>query len=198
LPGSRRLRGASKAPSQQQQNRLRQQRFCEEYVVDLHGENAAIRAGYSKRTARSQASALLTKPNIQAEVSRLAKVRALAVESTAEEVLRETRAISLTDIFDLVIRDEHGRVFLKKHEDMPKGAGRLIKKLKYKRKILEDSKGAPTGVIEEHFELELWDKMKALDLLGQYHQLWAEKEAIPSDPGDVLRDLADVIERADG
>jgi phage terminase small subunit len=38
----------------------KQRRFVEEYLRDLHGQNAAIRAGYSEATARSQASRMLT------------------------------------------------------------------------------------------------------------------------------------------
>jgi len=46
--------------------RARERRFVEEYLVDLKGEAAAIRAGYSPKTARGQASRLLTKVNISA------------------------------------------------------------------------------------------------------------------------------------
>ena len=43
----------------------KQQRFCEEYPVDLNATQAAIRAGYSERTARSQGQRLLTHVDIQ-------------------------------------------------------------------------------------------------------------------------------------
>ena len=49
----------------------KQQRFCEEYVKDHNGAQAAIRAGYSVRTAREQAAALLTKHHIKALVASL-------------------------------------------------------------------------------------------------------------------------------
>ena len=39
----------------------KQQRFCEEYMVDLNGTQAAIRAGYSKKTAMQQSYQLLDK-----------------------------------------------------------------------------------------------------------------------------------------
>jgi len=40
-------------------------KFCQEYLVDLNGTQAAIRAGYSKRSAKEIASENLTKPNIK-------------------------------------------------------------------------------------------------------------------------------------
>lgn len=55
----------------------KQEAFCQQYIVDYNGTQAAIRAGYSERTARSQAADLLAKPDI------LARVRELQAEQTA-------------------------------------------------------------------------------------------------------------------
>jgi phage terminase small subunit len=49
----------------------RYERFCQEYAVDYSGTQAAIRAGYKEKNARSQASTLLTIPNILARVREL-------------------------------------------------------------------------------------------------------------------------------
>jgi len=43
----------------------KQERFCQEYLVDLNATAAAIRSGYSRKVAKGQASENLTKPNIQ-------------------------------------------------------------------------------------------------------------------------------------
>ena len=52
---------------------LREQKFCLEYLKDGIGEQAAIRAGYSKKTARQKATNLFTKIYIQEEITRLRK-----------------------------------------------------------------------------------------------------------------------------
>ena len=65
----------------------RQKAFAREYLVDYNGTKAAIRAGYSKRTARVQASALLTKPNIRTELARLARPIAKKAELKASTLL---------------------------------------------------------------------------------------------------------------
>ena len=49
----------------------KQKRFCEEYVIDLNATQASIRAGYSKKTARTISSEHLTKPNIQSYIAEL-------------------------------------------------------------------------------------------------------------------------------
>ena len=53
----------------------RHELFCQEYIVDFNGTQAAIRAGYSKKSAGSQASELLKNPNISARVHELKKER---------------------------------------------------------------------------------------------------------------------------
>ena len=52
---------------------LRQQRFVEEYLVDLNATQAAIRAGYSPKTARQQGHENLTKPYIEAAIQRASR-----------------------------------------------------------------------------------------------------------------------------
>lgn len=61
--------------------------FVKEYLVDLNGTQAAIRAGYSEKTARQIADENLSKPDIQAAVQQAMDKRAQKVEITAEYVL---------------------------------------------------------------------------------------------------------------
>ena len=72
----------------------KQERFCEEYAVDSNGAQACIRAGYSPKAAKEQASRLLTKDNVRAHIAELqAKHRArldVTVMSLTEE-MRENR-----------------------------------------------------------------------------------------------------------
>lgn len=49
----------------------KQKKFCNEYLIDLNATQAAIRAGYSEKTARSIANENLTKPDIQKYIQEL-------------------------------------------------------------------------------------------------------------------------------
>lgn len=49
----------------------KQDRFCEEYMIDLNATQAAIRAGYSPKTAREQAPRLLANVSIQNRIAQL-------------------------------------------------------------------------------------------------------------------------------
>lgn len=65
----------------------KQMMFCREYLKDLNATQAAIRAGYSEKTANEQSSRLLAKVNIQEYIQKLMDKRSQKVEITAENVL---------------------------------------------------------------------------------------------------------------
>lgn len=65
----------------------KQAKFCEQFIVDLNATQAAIRAGYSSKSARFQASALLTNPNISSRIEELRKSQSKRTELTADYVL---------------------------------------------------------------------------------------------------------------
>lgn len=67
----------------------KQQRFVGEYLVDNNATQAAIRAGYSAKTARQQAAENLSKPVIQTEIAAARKRQQQRTEITADRVLRE-------------------------------------------------------------------------------------------------------------
>lgn len=78
-------------------------RFAEEYLLDLNGTKAAIRAGYSRHSAYSQASTLLMDPEVAALVARLQAERAARVQVQADFVLErlvQEAEADLAEIFD--------------------------------------------------------------------------------------------------
>lgn len=66
----------------------RQAAFVREYLVDLNGAQAAIRAGYSPDAAKEQAARLLTNANVAAAVEAGKAARASRVQVTADDVIR--------------------------------------------------------------------------------------------------------------
>jgi len=65
----------------------KQELFCREYVVDMNATQAAIRAGYSKKTATPTASRLLTYVNIQNRVKELKEQKCSKIELSVESVM---------------------------------------------------------------------------------------------------------------
>ena len=80
----------------------RQEMFCREYIKDLNGTQAAIRAGYSPRTADRMAYELLKKPEIQAFVLQSKAERVEEVKVDANYVLKRLIEIDEMDVADIL------------------------------------------------------------------------------------------------
>ncbi len=66
----------------------KQARFVEEYLLDLNATQAAIRAGYNKKTANEQGAQLLAKLSIRQAVAEAQAVRSKRTEITQDEVIQ--------------------------------------------------------------------------------------------------------------
>jgi len=164
----------------------KRKRFGDEYLIDLNATQAAIRAGYSKRSAYSQGSRLLK------DVEVAAYIRARKAELDAEyehrvmgryEVLARLSEIAASDLGDLLPVDDDGKptsdlqsLSLRKAKEM--GKSHLIKKLK--RTVTTASMGE-VETQTETIEAELYSAHEALRDLGKYHALFTEKVDVTSD-----------------
>lgn len=72
----------------------RQRRFVEEYLVDLNATQAAIRAGYAERTARSQGQRLLTKVDVAAEIEKRQAERSERTEISQDYVVSKLQSVA--------------------------------------------------------------------------------------------------------
>lgn len=80
----------------------KQQRFVDEYLVDLNATQAAARAGYSKKTANEQGSRLLANVSVSAAIRQGMNARSGRVEITQDMVLKELAKIGFSDIRKVV------------------------------------------------------------------------------------------------
>lgn len=143
----------------------KQRRFVDEFLVDLNATQAAIRAGYSKRTARSQSSALMTKPDISEAIA-AGKARAAERAGISQErVLRELAAIALSDLRSLYRTDGT----LKPPSEWDDQAAAAVASLEVDE--LRDGEGAVIGFTRK---VKRFDKVRALELLGKHLGLWQE------------------------
>ncbi len=83
----------------------KQQRFVEEYLIDLNATQAAIRAGYSKKTAGQIGDENLKKPQIAGALQEAMNKRSERTEITADRVLKELGRIAFFDIRKLYNED---------------------------------------------------------------------------------------------
>lgn len=86
----------------------KQEKFCIEYLVDLNGTQAAIRAGYSKRSATVTAARMLTKANIQEKIRELKDAQEKRTLVTADFVITGLKTIAERCMQGEEVRDKDG------------------------------------------------------------------------------------------
>jgi phage terminase small subunit len=112
-------------PESERHHPARRARFVEEYLIDLNGTQAAIRAGYSIKTARTIAYELLAKPEVQEAVATAKSARAARTEITADSVMRELAIIAFADTGDFA-RWDSGTVSMVPSEWLPPEKRRAV------------------------------------------------------------------------
>jgi phage terminase small subunit len=159
----------------------RQERFCEEYVVDLNGTQAAIRAGYAASTANEQASRMLANHNIRDYIEELQTGRRKVREIRADRILNTLETIAYGDVS--VFFDEDGDLLPR--SEWPEGAHLLVAGIEFKTVQLGE------GAVEHIAKIKLVDRLKAMHMLAQHKALLTQKIEITADD-----DLVDRIARA--
>ena len=86
----------------------KQDRFASEFIIDLNGKQAAIRAGYSPKTAEMQASRLLRHVKVQAKISELQAARAKRTGITSDMVLVELAKLGFANMQDYMTSNKEG------------------------------------------------------------------------------------------
>lgn len=148
-----------------------QEQFCREYLIDLNGAQAAIRAGYSPNGANGTGSRLLAIPSIGARVAELMREREERTDITADRVLRELAAIGFTAFTDLAAWNEDNLTFTPSDE-LGEAAKRSVKSVKVKRTVTRGKDGSEQTTVET--ELTQHDKLSALDKLAKHLNLYGE------------------------
>ncbi len=142
--------------------------FAREFIVDLNKTQAAIRAGYSKKTAETQACRLFRNAKVRAEIDRLLSKRAAKVEVTADDVFRELKRIAFADPSGVL--GENG--YLLTLNEMPEDVRRTISSV--------DMSG------DGGTKIKFWDKTKGLELLGKHLKLFTDKTELTGKDGEAL------------
>lgn len=87
----------------------KQQRFCDEYLIDLNATQAAIRAGYSKKTAKQIGQENLTKPDLKIYIeNRMAEKEAELIADQTEVMKYLTSVLRGKSLSSVLARDDVG------------------------------------------------------------------------------------------
>lgn len=156
----------------------KQQRFCDEYLIDLDGTKAAIRAGYSEKTAAVIASENLRKPNIQEYIEKRMAEKEDALIAKQDEVMKYLTSVMRREYAEHVVVT----VSEKKSFYEPDVNGTM-------RKVTEEKEEAQ--IVE--IPARLADANKAAELLGKRYSMFKDSVKLDVTPiviggGDDLED----------
>lgn len=138
----------------------KQQRFCDEYLVDLDGTKAAIRAGYSKKTAAVIASENLRKPNIREYIEKRMQEKEDALIAKQDEVMKYLTAVMRREYAEHVVVT----IVEENSSYEPDDEGKMRKRTKRTEK---------PQIVE--IPARLADANKAAELLGKAYALFTDK-----------------------
>jgi len=155
----------------------KQRSFVEFYLQEWNATQAALKAGYSKKTAYSSGQRLLKYVEIEAEIQRRLDESAMS----ADEVIQSIGEIGRASIEDLMDVDDSGRMTFNFKRAKEQGKLHLIKTI------------TPT---REGLKVELHDRMRALELMGKHHKLFTDKVDIGLDE-ETAKNIISVIQHGD-
>ena len=144
----------------------KQQRFVEEYLVDLNATQAAMRAGYSKKTAHAVGHENLRKPEIEAAIAEAMQARSERTEVTIDKVVQELALIAFANADDFFDWGPDG-ITVKSKADLTRGQRAVVAEV--------------SETITEHggtVRVKLGDKLAALDKLARHLGMFVDKHEV--------------------
>lgn len=145
----------------------REKTFIQEYMVDKNKKSAAIRAGYSPNMAAQEGHKLMLKPKIRDAVDKQLLAQQTRLQLTADQVVGELALIAFSDVRALFGDD-----------------GLMLNISRLDKKITTAIAGLQTvemyagqgdkRVVGHTLKIKLWDKVKALELLGKHFKMFTD------------------------
>ena len=149
----------------------KQELFAREYLKDLNATQAAIRAGYSEKTAKAQGARLLTNVNLQNFISGLMSQRNEMVSIDSAYVLRRLVEIDQMDVLDILNDDGS----LKQISLWPKAWRTSLTGLDISTTVQNFDEETAETILKK---VKWPDKVKNLELLGKHIKVQAFKEQV--------------------
>lgn len=155
----------------------KQQRFVEEYLIDLNATAAAERAGYSKKTAYSIGQENLNKPEISSAIAAAQAERAERTKIDADYVLNRLVEIDQMDVLDIMTDD----MSLKPVPQWPPVWRRYLSGFDVAEQF--EGRGDDREMVGILKKIKWPDKVKNLELLGKHVGVQAFKDKVEHSGG---------------
>ena len=163
----------------------KQKQFANEYLIDRNCTQAAIRAGYSPKTAYSQGQRLLKKVEVKALVDKKTVKLEEKVGLTAEMAMKEVKAIATSNVMDGMEYDPNTREFsFKAPDEVP------VEFWKAAQEITVMHSATGTGTV---YRVKMHPKIQALKMEYDRHKL-SQPETTTNNIANMHVNIFDVYE----
>jgi Phage terminase, small subunit len=151
----------------------KQEKFIQEYLIDLNATQAAIRAGYSAKTAEVIAFENLRKPYLQAAIQEAMQERAKRTQVTQDMIVNELAKIAFSDLKSVVSWTKDGKIIVKPSDEVD---GTIMSEISETEINYGD-------YIKRTKKVKLHDKLRALELLGRHQGMFKDNLNINAEVG---------------
>lgn len=176
--------------------------FCREYIIDFNQTKAAIRAGYSERSARQTAAKMMQKAHIQAEIKQLIEARKEWLAIDGDEIVDELTHTIRADIGDVMTWGMETKTVEYDHEVEPGVKVQIPVEVQMPFVRVKNAEDIPAHIrkniaeislsAQGTFKVKMQDKGAAMDKIMRHLGMFAEDNKQKIDP------LTELIRNAQG
>lgn len=161
----------------------KQKRFAEEYLKDLNAKQAAIRAGYSERSAEVQGARLLSNDKVQDFLREQGHAISERTNVTIDRVVQELARLGFSDLRDAFTADGH----LIDPKEWPDDLAASIASVEVVTRPTNETAKDGSKIIEHIHKIKVWDKNSALEKLAKHLGMFIERHEHSGKDGEPIQ-----------
>ena len=160
----------------------KEEAFCKEYLIDMNATRAAIRAGYSKKTANVAGPRLLVNVRVKKRLQKLIALRNKRVEVNEDRIVKELARIAFTNMAEYAAWSGD-QVTLEDSKDLDEDNTAAVSEVGQTK-----TKGGGGSL-----KFKLHDKVKAMELLMRHRGMLSDKLDMTTKGNEIRQNVYNII-----
>ena len=162
----------------------KQKQFVSEYLIDRNAKQAAIRSGYSEKTAQYQGCRLLTNAKVKALLEKKTKIIEEKTDLTALKAMEEVKAIATSNVRDILDYDSNTREFsFRSPDEVPSDFWKAAQEVT----VMHTQDGSGTV-----YKVKMHPKIAALKMEYERHRLVSQESGTTNNIANMHVNILDI------